>query len=208
MLVPILPRTQSACANMGDALGVGGLAYWTCMAIKMVYIIKDKKADLYKIGYSCNPIDRISSFQIGRENLEIILIMPGDRSKEKILHEHFSHRRVTHPNPRGFTHNGWTEWFRLSKNEISKIRKLYIKKLDSMEHKLGYLERTVRTYAGDKKIFYSVIQNLEDTMDKMCKIYMGKLWSDKDSGIDRDIFQDPIALEFMNYKRYSNLKRQ
>jgi hypothetical protein len=192
---------------MGNALGVGGLVYWTCLEIKMVYVIKDKKADLYKIGYSCNPIDRIRSFQIGSENLETILIMPGDRSKEKILHKHFSHRRVRHPNPKGFTGNGWTEWFRLSQKEISRIRNLYIKKLDSMEEKMDYLERTVRIQAGNAKIFYSVIQNLEDTIDKISKIYMGKLWADKNSGVDRDIFKDPIALEFMSYKRYSNLKK-
>jgi hypothetical protein len=192
---------------MGNALGVGGLVYWTCLEIKMVYVIKDKKADLYKIGYSCNPIDRIRSFQIGSENLETILIMPGDRSKEKILHKHFSHRRVRHPNPKGFTGNGWTEWFRLSQKEISRIRNLYIKKLDSMEEKMDYLERTVRIEAGNAKILYSVIQNLEDTMDKISKIYMGKLWADKNSGFDRDIFKDQIALEFMGYKRYSKLKK-
>jgi len=45
-------------------------------------------------------------------------------------------------------------------------------------------------------------------MDKICKIYMGKLWADKDAGVDRDIFKDPIALEFIQYKRYSKLKRQ
>jgi len=174
----------------------------------MVYIIKDKKSDLYKIGYSCNPINRIKSFQIGRENLETILIMPGDRSKEKMLHDYFSHRRVNHPNPKGFIGNGWTEWFRLSQNEISRIRNLYIKKLDSMQERLDDLERTVRVYDGDKKILYSVIQYLEGAMDKICKIYMSKLWADKNSGIERDIFKDPIALEFMGYKRYSKLKRQ
>ena len=76
-----------------------------------------------------------------------------------------------------------------------------------MEEKMDYLERTVRIQAGNAKIFYSVIQNLEDTIDKISKIYMGKLWADKNSGVDRDIFKDPIALEFMGYKRYSNLKK-
>ena len=174
----------------------------------MIYIIKDKEVGLCKIGYSCNPIDRIRSFQIGRENLETILIMPGGRDKEKKLHEMFSRRRVTHPNPKSFIGNGWTEWFRLRPNEISRIRNSYIKKLDLMQERLDDLERTVRVYDGDKKILYSVIQDLEDTMDKICKIYMGKLWEDKYSGVERDIFKDPIALELINYKRYSKLKRQ
>ena len=76
-----------------------------------------------------------------------------------------------------------------------------------MEEKMDYLERTVRIEAGNAKILYSVIQNLEDTMDKISKIYMGKLWADKNSGFDRDIFKDQIALEFMGYKRYSKLKK-
>ena len=77
-----------------------------------------------------------------------------------------------------------------------------------MQERLDDLERTVRVYAGDRKIFYSVIQDREDAMDKICKIYMGKLWADKDSGVERDIFKDPIALEFIDYKRYSKLRRQ
>lgn len=174
----------------------------------MIYIIKDKEVDLCKIGYSCNPIERIRSFQIGRDNLETILIMPGDRAMEKKLHECFSHRRVTHPAPKSFIGNGWTEWFRLRPNEISRIRNSYLKKLDEMQERLDDLERTVRVYKGDKEIFYGVIQSLEDSMDKISKIYMGKLWADKDAGADIDIFKDPIALEFIQYKRYSKLRRQ
>lgn len=174
----------------------------------MIYIIKDKEVDLCKIGYSCNPIERIRSFQIGRDNLETILIMPGGRASEKKLHECFSHRRVTHPNPKSFIGNGWTEWFRLRPNEISRIRNSYLKKLDEMQDKLDELEHMDVVHKRNEEILYGVIQSLEDSMDKIRKIYMGKLWADKDAGADIDIFKDPIALEFIQYKRYSKLRRR
>ena len=174
----------------------------------MIYIIKDKEFDLCKIGYSCNPIERIRSFQIGKDNLETILIMPGGRDREKKLHEMFSCRRVTHPNPRSFIGNGWTEWFRLRPNEISRIRNSYIKKLDSMQEKLDELEHMDIVHKRNEKILYGVIQSLEDTMDKIKELYMSKFWEDKQAGMDRDIFKDEIALEFIGYKRYSKLRIQ
>lgn len=174
----------------------------------MIYIIKDKKADLCKIGYSCNPIERIRSFQIGKDNLETILIMPGDRSKERKLHECFSHRRVNHPNPKGFIGNGWTEWFRLGPSEISKIRNSYLKKLDAIQYRLDELETMKESQKRSIKNLYTIIQSREDMLDEIKKLYMEKFWEEKHSGIDRDLDKDEIAVKLVCYKRYSNLRRQ
>ena len=77
-----------------------------------------------------------------------------------------------------------------------------------MQEKLDELEHMDIVHKRNEKILYGVIQSLEDTMDKIKELYMSKFWEDKQAGMDRDIFKDEIALEFIGYKRYSKLRRQ
>jgi hypothetical protein len=125
-----------------------------------------------------------------------------------MLHDCFSHRRVKHPNPKSFIGNGWTEWFRLRPNEISKIRNSYIKKLDAMQEKLDELEMMEEVHKRSVKNLYLTIQSREDMLDEIKQLYMGKFWEERHCGIDRDLDKDEIAKKLICYQRYSKLRRE
>ena len=87
-----------------------------------VYIIKNIENGLFKIGYSTNPKNRISSIKTSTgaeiDEIEVAEVVNG-RSVEKHLHRLFKNKRKL------------GEWFKLSKNDI-KIAKEELKKHKSI----------------------------------------------------------------------------
>jgi len=80
---------------------------------KSIYILKDKKYNLYKIGISLNPKNRLNA--IKRElkyNINVLKIFKKVGNFEKKIHKHFIKHKVNHP----IKHGGYTEWFSF-KNE-------------------------------------------------------------------------------------------
>lgn len=74
-----------------------------------VYIIKNIENGLFKIGYSTNPKNRISSIKTSAgveiDEIEVAEVVNG-RNVEKHLHRLFKNKRKL------------GEWFKLSKNDI------------------------------------------------------------------------------------------
>ena len=75
-----------------------------------VYLAKDNRSNLFKIGYSKNPKSRINSLKTANLNIELIAYSHGSYETEKRLHEKFSAYRVDR------------EWFNLYaySNDIKK----------------------------------------------------------------------------------------
>lgn len=77
----------------------------------MIYFITDETNKSCKIGYSANPETRLSSLQTGTINpLKLVSVLPGDRNKEKELHNTFKKFHIK------------GEWFKITP-EIEKILK-------------------------------------------------------------------------------------
>lgn len=75
-----------------------------------VYVLRCSETGRYKIGYSSDVSDRIATLQTGSApDLELALVVPGDREREHGLHALFAHRR-----DRG-------EWFRLTEDDLAII---------------------------------------------------------------------------------------
>ncbi len=88
--------------------------------IDQVYVMKNMKNGLFKIGRSKNPCARQKTLQ--SEDPEIVLISatPAAKWVERALHKVFSEKRV-----RG-------EWFKLSEDEAAKITDMVINGMDKL----------------------------------------------------------------------------
>lgn len=84
----------------------------------MIYFILNEENQHIKIGYSVNPLKRIKALQTGNSyNLEILTVIEGDISMEKLLHKKFKNYKIKN------------EWFQFSeeiKEFIYFINYLYV----------------------------------------------------------------------------------
>jgi hypothetical protein len=143
---------------MGNALGVGSLVYWTSLAMThgmKTYIAKDLSQDnLYKIGCSRNPIDRVKSLGTGSRCSLVHESQNGwwGLDAEAFLHNLLRDRRTRHLG------SGYTEWFKLSDFEVNlsaNILETHIEKIKiDFEHE--DLKRRYNNLFSDYKI---AIQN-------------------------------------------------
>lgn len=79
----------------------------------MVYLAKDYKSNLIKIGYSCQPNIREKTLRAENPEVDIISILLGGRDLESKLHKQFKEKRI-----RG-------EWFALDSDDINLIISSY-----------------------------------------------------------------------------------
>jgi hypothetical protein len=143
---------------MGNTLGVGGLVYWTSLAMihgMKTYIAKDLSQDnLYKIGCSRNPTDRVKSLGTGSKCSLVHESQNGwwGLDAEAFLHNLLRDRRTMHLG------SGYTEWFKLSDFEVNlsaNILETHIEKIKiDFEHE--DLKRRYNNLFSDYKI---AIQN-------------------------------------------------
>lgn len=81
-----------------------------------VYLVRNKRANAVKIGFSNSPRLRESVMAAEDPDLELVAAYPGSRLDEKYLHALFKEKRV-----RG-------EWFRLDEHDLSKITETLMRK--------------------------------------------------------------------------------
>ncbi len=74
-----------------------------------VYLMRNNRNGLYKIGYSSNPKHRESTLQSEEPEVELIWSTPGTEEDEKAMHAYYDQKRV-----RG-------EWFKLTKRDVRVI---------------------------------------------------------------------------------------
>jgi hypothetical protein len=88
---------------------------------KELYILYDKKCDLYKIGYSKNVYKRKRHIE-SEINSDLIIIetFKNMAVMENKIHKLYNEYRTKHP----IIHHGYKEWFNLSDNIIADIHKL------------------------------------------------------------------------------------
>lgn len=75
-----------------------------------IYLMRNKRNGLTKIGYSKTPKHRESTLQSQEPEIEMIHSVKGTFSEEKAIHKNYAAARV-----RG-------EWFKLSETEIDEIK--------------------------------------------------------------------------------------
>lgn len=78
-----------------------------------VYLVHDRDADLYKVGGTMRPNDRLRQLAYGTVNeLVLLWVIPtNDHERlEREWHEHYARRRV------------FSEWFRLSPDQVSHFK--------------------------------------------------------------------------------------
>lgn len=76
-----------------------------------VYLISD--GSLFKIGYSINPIGRLSQLKTGNASAELVDYFPASKNDEKKLHKYFIAKKAN------------LEWFRLSIEDVEKIKEYF-----------------------------------------------------------------------------------
>lgn len=79
-----------------------------------IYLMKDERTELIKIGRSLNPAFREKTLQSDNPMIVLLCFWQGKKSDEKILHEEFKGKRF-----RG-------EWFELSDEDIQAIKGRYL----------------------------------------------------------------------------------
>ena len=79
------------------------------MNMEFVYVAKSKLRNVYKIGYTRNPRQRIQDLRTSSPGADLVKIYGGSKFDEKYLHDLFNVLRV----------NG--EWFRLEPENIKEI---------------------------------------------------------------------------------------
>lgn len=79
----------------------------------MIYLIKERGTDYYKIGYtSRNSERRLQELQTGNPRmLEVVATIDGDENKERLLHHRYAHLMSDARN----------EWFKLTDNHVKDI---------------------------------------------------------------------------------------
>jgi len=94
---------------------------------KKLYLIRDKKFKIYKIGITLNINKRFKKLNNDlNKNLEICKIFENSGLKEIEVHNHFKKYKINHP----IKHGGYTEWFNIDYdildviNEIENILKI------------------------------------------------------------------------------------
>lgn len=76
--------------------------------------------NLYKIGISARPCQRLEQVAGGKHAVKIVRVWPELSSYEKRLHSQYGHRRVRE-NLEQLPASGKTEWFRLTPAEVEAI---------------------------------------------------------------------------------------
>jgi hypothetical protein len=83
----------------------------------MVYIVKERGTEYYKIGFTSKSVPRVSGNQTGNpRKLILITMLDGDDRLEAYLHRKFNHLRID---------EGGTEWFKLNDQIISELKEDY-----------------------------------------------------------------------------------
>jgi hypothetical protein len=83
----------------------------------MIYLIIEQKKEYCKIGFSKNPVKRLSSMQTSHHcNLEILHIIEGDIKEEKLLHRKFENYKVKN------------EWFTFNDEILGYFKRLSLSK--------------------------------------------------------------------------------
>lgn len=110
----------------------------------MVYLAKDYKSGLIKIGYSKNPIFREQTLRAENPMIDIFCIILGDRYLEKYLHDKYQDFRI-----RG-------EWFKLCTEQIKEITSTHqiIFQKSSENFLTDFAARLLDIILEDKKDYY------------------------------------------------------
>lgn len=100
--IPTLPRVPLPVtldeAGVCEFFGVDALHPSDVAQGRIVYIMRDRGCGLVKIGLSVDPGER--RYQLGRQfglDLEMVVVMPGGRIRERLLHQAFDDQRTEHP---------------------------------------------------------------------------------------------------------------
>ncbi len=130
------------------------------MSQTYVYAIHCPNKAEVKIGYSSNPIARLSQLQTGNtDRLDLLMTFPGGRELEQTIHEELQHLRVT------------GEWFNIDWTVLPTLEK-HANAVLSPRFKLGetaeditYIKRITDTL-GTKKYSLSEINKLVPDISK------------------------------------------
>lgn len=88
---------------------------------KSLYLLYDKKTQLYKIGHSKNIKKRVKSIEeLIQYKIKIVNIYKQCAIKERFIHKIFKHKRKNHP----IKHGGYTKWFLLNGDDVKNIDEL------------------------------------------------------------------------------------
>ena len=85
---------------------------------KKLYILYDKKYNLYKIGFSKNiEVRRRDIENFIKSKIDIIKVFENSAVLENEIHKLYDYNRVEHP----IKHSGYKEWFNITENTIEDI---------------------------------------------------------------------------------------
>lgn len=97
-----------------------GNSRWRRPLLVNIYLMQVGDSDIFKIGYTSNtPNDRIRVIRYYVPNIKLIDYVFCEFIVEKELHTLFNHKRVDF--------YGFTEYFKLNKRDLSKIKSIFKK---------------------------------------------------------------------------------
>lgn len=110
-----------------------------------VYLIKNFDNGQIKIGFSCNPQDRIKEIKTSCHSAKLIFFAKGTMDEEKYLHEIYSNQRIKN------------EWFSLSNIDIKDIQDFLLEEREIPNKKTTARGRGSSSLIGYKEIEQAII---------------------------------------------------